>query len=188
MTDADAEDLRRTAGGDREAFERFVDRHEAGVLRYVRNVVADPDRAEDALQDTFVAAWRGAAGFRGEGSARAWLLTIARNAVRRQGRRRAGEPERFVPLDSLALTAGWGQPAADDDPARRLETRELVERGFRGLDAADREILVLRDLEGFTNEEAARTLGLSVAAVKSRLHRARLRFTGNLREVDHAAQ
>lgn len=185
LSHADAEELRLTATGDRDAFERFVERHQAGVLRYLLGTMADADRAEDALQETFIAAWRGAAGFRGSGPARAWLLAIARNAARRQVRRRAGEPARFVPLEELGVSAGWGAEGGDD-AERRLESRELVEQGFRGLDAEDREILILRELEGFSGEEVAAMLGITLAAAKSRLHRARLRFTAQLRRA-HAA-
>lgn len=176
----DADCLRRTAAGDAAAFEAFVGRHEAAVLRYLRGISADADRAEDALQETFIAAWRGAAGYRGGASARGWLLAIGRNALRRQHRRRAGEPAELLPLEALAREAGWGRDP-DDASLRRLEARERLERGFEGLSAEDREVLILRDLEGLSGEEAAAVLGIGLAAEKSRLHRARLRFTANLR-------
>jgi RNA polymerase sigma-70 factor (ECF subfamily) len=156
----------------------FLDRHEAAVLRYLRGIAPDPDAAEDALQETFVAAWRAAATFRSESSARGWLLTIARHALARQ-RRRVPAPEHMVSLEQLAQEAGWG---ATPSPGVEgvLEARDLVERGFAALSAEDREILILRELEGFSGEETARLLGLSLAAMKSRLHRARLRFTAAL--------
>lgn len=180
---SDAEVLRRTAAGDALAFEQLVDRHEAAVLRYIHGLTRDPDRAEDALQETFIAAWRSADSFRGGESARAWLLSIARNCLHRQFRRRVGEPQLHVSLHDLALEAGWGSEG--ETLAARIEARDLVEKGFTGLTAEDREVLILRDLEGFTGEEVAEMLGLTLAAVKSRLHRARLRFTGSLREVTH---
>jgi len=183
LSDADA--LRRTAAGDAAAFEAVVDRHEAAVLRYLRALADDADRAEDVLQETFIAAWRGAGSFRGGASARGWLLTIARHALHRQFRRQAGEPRHFETLESLAVEAGWG------DSGERLEqvldARETVATGFAGLSAEDREILVLRDLEEFSGEEVGRMLGLSLAAVKSRLHRARLRFVGNLKGGRHGS-
>jgi RNA polymerase sigma-70 factor, ECF subfamily len=181
LSDADA--LRRTAAGDVAAFEAVMARHEAAVLRYLRAVTDDADRAEDVLQETFIAAWRGAHSFRGGASARGWLLTIARHALNRQFRRHAGEPRHFEPLESLAVEAGWGD--AGDRLERLLEARETVAAGFAGLSAEDREILVLRDLEEFSGDEVGRMLGLSLAAVKSRLHRARLRFVGNLKGARH---
>jgi RNA polymerase sigma-70 factor (ECF subfamily) len=179
----DAELLERTAAGDRRAFERFVTAHEAAVLRFLRTRTADPAVAEDALQETFIAAWRSARTFRSDGSARAWLLAIARNAVRRQYRRPVGEPDAFEPLDAAAIRAGWGRDP-HDEWADRITAAQLLERGFRGLSPADREILVLRDLEGLSNEETAALLGASLPAVKSRVHRARLRFMESVRGID----
>ena len=179
-TDADL--LRRCAGGDREAFRPFMERHLPAVERFLRALGAEPDRLDDAAQETFVAAWRHASGFRGE-DARPWLLGIARNALRRTARRRAGEPSTHLPLEELAREAGWG---SDDEMARHLVARETVRAGFAGLEPTDREILVLRDLEGFTGSEAADLLGISLAAQKSRLHRARLRFMASVRARVHA--
>ena len=182
MTD-EPELLERAADGDRRAFEHFVRKHEGAVLRYIRTQTSDDDVAEEALQETFIAAWRHADGFRGDGSPRAWLLTIARNAVRRQYRRPAGAPETFEPLDSAAVRAGWGREP-EDRWTDRITAAQVVERGFTGLSPEDREVLVLRDLEGLGNEETAELLGLSVAAVKSRVHRARLRFMESVRRID----
>jgi len=180
--------LRRASGGDRESFDAFMERHAAPVFRFVALHVREPDRAEDVLQETFLAAWRGAGSFCGPGSARSWLLSIARRAALREGRLRAGEPVTSlaldsVPLDVLAREAGWGGDSGGEE--RRLEAKELVEAAFVALSPDDAEILVLRDLEGFSGEEVADLLGVSLAAVKSRLHRARLRFMTRIRELDH---
>lgn len=181
----DADTLARAAAGDRGAFEDFVREHEGAVLRYIRTRTGDPEVVEDALQETFIAAWRGAGTFRGDGSARGWLLTIARNAVRRQYRQPAGAPASFEPLDAVAVRAGWGRDP-DEEWTERIAARQTLERGFAALSPEDREVLVLRDLEGFGNEEVAGMLGLSLAAVKSRVHRARLRFMERVRGIDES--
>lgn len=181
----DAQTLGRVAGGDRDAFERFVRRHEGAVLRYIRTRSSDADVAEDALQETFIAAWRNAGGFRGGASARPWLLTIARNAVRRQYRRGAGQPAELEPLAEVAIGAGWGRDPAEEW-TDRIAAGEIVAKGFERLSADDREILILRDLEGFGNEEVGELLELSLAAVKSRVHRARLRFMESVRGIDES--
>jgi RNA polymerase sigma-70 factor (ECF subfamily) len=182
---SDAEILRQTAAGDHQVFEVFVARHEAAVHRYVRTLLQEPDRVDDVLQETFIAAWRGAGDFRGAGSARSWLLRIGRNAVLRQHRRHVGEPRAYVALHDLAREAGWGE-SGGSGVTDRLAARESVAAGFRGLKAAEREILILRDLEQFTGEEAAATLGITLAAQKSRLNRARLHFIANLKAAaDH---
>ncbi|HUP50266.1 MAG TPA: RNA polymerase sigma factor [Thermoanaerobaculia bacterium] len=177
---SDAELLARTAAGDREALEGLVSRHEAAVFRFARAVTGDHAAAEDVLQETFVSVWKHAGSFRGAESARGWILIIARNAAHRQFRRHAGEPESFQPLADLGAEAGWA--AHDPRLPERLADRQLVEMGFRDLAPEEREILILREVEGFSGDEVAGMLGLSVAAMKSRLHRARLRFLANVRE------
>jgi len=174
----------RIAAGDRDALAELVVRHEALVYRYARSLTSDPAAAEDAMQQAFLDVLKGAGTYRGAASVRAWLLTVTRHAAFRHARRRAGEPEHHVPLDALASLAGWG--ADPEDLAGRASDRALVRRALDRLDARSREIVVLRDLEGLSGDEAARVLGLSLAATKSRLHRARLELAAALRrEIPH---
>lgn len=182
MTAGDTDLLQRAAAGDALAFEAFVARHEASVFRYLQSLTRNATAAEDALQDAFVAAWRGAATFRGGTSARPWLLTIARHALHRQHRRRSGEPEAFESIDQLGLAADWGVDDSPLDRLVRLEDRARLARVLAALPDAERETLVLRDLEGLPGEEVARMTEVSLAAMKSRLHRARLRLAATLRE------
>ena len=156
-----------------------MERHAADVHRFLLSLGASPDDAEDALQDCFVSAWRSAEAFRGSGSARSWLLTIARNALHRHRRRRAGEPAGHEPLAILGERAGWGAETQFD---RRFEARDELERALEQLVEEEREVLVLRDLEGYSGQETAQVLGISLAAMKSRLHRARLHLMADLRE------
>lgn len=176
----DVELLRLTAAGDEEAFGVLVARHQAAVWRFVRSLVRDESRAEDALQETFLAVWKGAAGFRGDAGARTWIFTIARNALNRQFRGAAANADE-VPLGELGAEAGWGDGRAADDVMARADLRMLFERAIEALPAADREILMLRDVEGFSGEETASLLGLTLPAMKTRLHRARLRFAAEAR-------
>lgn len=176
----DRELLTAAARGDRAAFDGFVTRHQAAVFRYLRSAAADEADAEDALQEAFVGAWKGAASYRGGPSARGWILTVARNALSRAHRRRVGEPSSFEGIDELGLQAGWG---SGDDTLEGLARRDLLERALSSVPPDEREVLVLRELEGFSGDEVAEMLGLSLAAMKSRLHRARLRFVAALREV-----
>jgi RNA polymerase sigma-70 factor (ECF subfamily) len=182
MTEADDQHLLRAAShGDRTAFEDFLRRHEAAVFRLLKASTSCLADAEDALQEAFLAAWKNAGSYRGGPSARAWIMTIARNALRRAHRRRAGEPVDFEPIGELGLQAGWGR----DEALEGLARREVLERALDAIDGEAREVLVLRDLEGFSGDEVSEMLGISTAAMKSRLHRARLRFVSALREVTH---
>ncbi|MFO0696504.1 MAG: sigma-70 family RNA polymerase sigma factor [Polyangiales bacterium] len=179
---SDSELLARVAGGEKAAFHRFVRRHQAAVFRYLRALVRNEADAEDVLQQTFLAAFRGAAEARVEKTARAWLFTIGRHAAIRHGRLRAGEPSRHDSIDALGEEAGFADEAGTPEAeAARLEERALLERALESLSSEDREILVLRELEGLRGEEAAEVLGLGLDATKSRLHRARLRFQAAFR-------
>jgi RNA polymerase sigma-70 factor (ECF subfamily) len=177
----DTELISRAARGDAAAFGELVARHQAAVFRLTRTLTRDPAAAEDALQEAFLAAWRGAKGFRGDSSPRAWLLAIARNAARRGFRRRAGEPLRMESLDTLAAAAGWRGDADPEGLLLRRRRREALQAALDALHVQDREILIVRELEGLSGEETARVLGIGLAAVKSRLHRARLRLAARLR-------
>ncbi len=183
LTESDAELLQRAAAGGAAAFETFVERHQAAAYRLIRAIAPGPADAEDALQETFLACWRSAGTFAGGASARHWVLTIARNAARRLYRRKRGEPADFVSLDELGREAGWGGGGAGPPAAwdARAEARETLEAALMTLTPEEREILIMRDLEGLSGEETAHALHLTVPAMKSRLHRARLRLAAALR-------
>jgi RNA polymerase sigma-70 factor (ECF subfamily) len=113
------------------------------------------------------------------------MLSIARHALHRLHRRRVGEPGAFLPLHELGVRADWG---VEDSPLDRLtarEDRERLARALACLPEAERETLVLRDLEELPGEEVARMTGVTLAAMKSRLHRARLHLAGALKEQCH---
>jgi RNA polymerase sigma-70 factor, ECF subfamily len=176
----DAELLARSAEGDDAAFAEFVVRHRAAVYRFVGLLLHDRQLAEEILQDTFVQAWRHASSARVELGASAWLLTIARNAAARRWRQAAAAPT--VSLTTLGSEAGFADPAASPVAfAQLLESRAIVHEALAALLPADREVLVLRELEQRSGDEVAIVLGLSLEAMKSRLHRARLRLVAELR-------
>lgn len=168
----DEELVRRSGAGDREAFEMLVTRHEAALYRFALRTCGGEREGEDALQDGLLAAWRGAAGFRGESAARTWLFQVVVNACHRRHRRRAGDPGEPEPMD-----AAQHVPQDESSPEDRAGAREAgraIDRALASLPAESREVLLLRDVEGLSGEETAAALGVSLAAMKSRLHRARL--------------
>jgi RNA polymerase sigma-70 factor (ECF subfamily) len=184
---ADLTLLSRTAAGDRDAFDALVARHHAAVQRLARTLTRSAAAADDVTQETFLSAWRHAGSFQGTGSVRGWLLTIAHHAAGRHLRRKAGEPADPLPLEDLGLAAGYGaEPAAEtptpETDVAEAERRRALKAALDALPDADREILVLRDLEGLTGPEAAEALGLTLAAMKTRLHRARLKLMAALHE------
>jgi RNA polymerase sigma-70 factor (ECF subfamily) len=184
--------LARCRDGDRAAFAVFVRRHQGAVLRLCRALTSSSADAEDAAQETFVQVWRALSSNdgdkRGDASVKAWLFTIARHAAYRRHRRRVGEPTHTDGLDvvdtapvawgALGEAAGWGQ-----DPEARaaaVEKKACVQLALQRLSEGDREVIVMRDVLGLSGDEAARALGLSLAAEKSRLHRARLALMAHL--------
>lgn len=176
----DEELLKRTAAGEREAFDELVVRHQAAVFRFARAATDGPAAAEDVLQETFLAAWRAAGTFQGRSAVRTWLLTIARNQAWHHRERAGRIPVDDVPLPELGEAAGWGDESPEAG-ALRSQRRGRLARALEALEPDDREILVLRELEELTGEETAAALGIGLAAMKSRLHRARLRLAAELR-------
>lgn len=177
--------IQQSGEGDREAFSALMQRHQAAVLRLCRALARSPEAAEDVFQETFLAAFRHASGFRTDSSVRTWLFTIARNKAARHYRLKVGEPANPASLESLGLEAGWG---IEENPLAQLEAAELrgaLKDALDQLPEEDRTVLVLRDLEGLSGKEAADVLGVEIPALKSRLHRARLKLMGALRREYH---
>ena len=175
--------IKIAASGDSSAFGTIVNRHAGAVLRLARALTSDLTLAEDVAQQTFMAAFRAVSGFRGEASPRTWLLTITRNTALRMRAQHAKEEPEEAPLSLLGAEAGWGAP----DPetlAILAERQQLLARALASLSPQDREVLILRDIEQLTGEEAAHVLGVQLRAMKSRLHRARLRLAVALRELN----
>lgn len=181
---SDEDLLRRSAAGDRDAFADLARRHQSSLYRFALRSCGGEREAEDALQDALLAAWRGAAGFRQDASARTWLFQVLVHACRRRRRRRSGEPARHDPMEEAGAV-----PAAEGHPEVRVAARQLghaIDEALAAMTPEAREVLVLRDVDGLPGEEAAAALGLSLAAMKSRLHRARLELKQRLeRRLGH---
>jgi RNA polymerase sigma-70 factor (ECF subfamily) len=158
--------------GDRSAFDRLVDRHGGALYRFATRQCGSSRDAEDAVQDGLLAAWRGAATYRGESSTRSWLFQIVLHACRRRQRRRAGEPTSHATMEEAETVADGGARA--DEAAAGRQAGEALSRALAGLPEESREVLLLRDVEGMSGPEAAAILGIGLPAMKSRLHRARL--------------
>lgn len=167
--------------GEESAFDVLVARYRGRLYHIALAITGDAAIAEDVLQETLLAVYRSASTFRGV-AFRAWLFTIARHQATRTRRRPIPIPIEDDALASLGEAAGWG--ASDDLGEKDLQDR--LARALAGLDAADREILVLRDLEERSGHETAEALEITVQAMKSRLHRARLRLAAALRGEHHA--
>lgn len=169
-----------------DGFAAIAAEHRDAVFRFCFAMTQDRATAEDVTQETFLSAYRGFAEFKGEASIRTWLFTIARRAATRSARRRAGEPAGFEPLESLGQQAGWGQPAAQEAVVLGEERRTRLRDALATLPQLDREVIVLRDVYEMTARETAAVMKVSEAAVRTRLHRARLKLIGAVRKGDSA--
>jgi len=162
--------------GDRKALEALVKQHEARVYRFGRHMCRDTHDAEEVLQETFLAMTRSLADYRGAASLSTWLYSIARSFCIKKRRRSKFAPEYIESLNGEADAA----PLAVADPGRApdeavaaAQLKATLDRAIATLRPMYREVLVLRDVEGLTAPEVSESLGITVQAVKSRLHRAR---------------
>jgi len=152
--------------GDLQAFEALVRRHQDSAYRVALRMLGSKADAEDTAQEALVQAWRRLSTFRGESAFSTWLYRIVTN--RCLNVRAARRPMEALP-DVLMNR--------DGDPPEALERSERLHalaHGLLELSAEQRAALVLRELEGLSYEEIAQVLGVSVPAVKGRIHRARL--------------
>ncbi len=163
------------------AFYGLVERYEARIWSFAARMCRSTEDAKDVVQETFLAAFRAIRDFRGEAKLGTWLFRIAANACLKQRRRGKYEPERELSLDEfMPAGPGGSKPEIPDwsqSPQAAFhnqELREVLEEGIARLPEPYRVVLALRDVEGFSAEETGEILALSVAAVKTRLHRARL--------------
>jgi RNA polymerase sigma-70 factor (ECF subfamily) len=182
------------ASGDRD-FADLVEQHRAELHAHCYRMLGSVHDADDALQETLLRAWRGAAGLRDTGAARSWLYSIATNVclTELERRRRRGLPHDFgpavdghTPPGAPAAESTWIEPYPDESiglpagpaaPEANYEQREGVELAFvaalQHLGANQRAVLLLREVLGFSAQEAAAMLKTTVASVNSALQRAR---------------
>ena len=166
--------------GDAVAFEKLVRENGGRMLAVARRFLRNDDEAADAVQEAFISAFRNIGRFEGKSLLTTWLHRIVVNASLMKLRNRARRPD--VSLDSLLPTFDhtghhtqgvprWRHNPADDLLAQ--ETKQLVREAIDKLPDDFRTIVILRDLEEYSTEEAAEALGIAAGAAKVRLHRAR---------------
>jgi RNA polymerase sigma-70 factor (ECF subfamily) len=190
--------LTRARAGDEDAFRELTGPYQRELQLHIYRIVGSTQDAEDLLQETLLAAWRGLGRFEGNASVRTWLYRIATNRsldALRASRRRPGEgrtpplpePTRFdepVSLEPYPDVLLERIPDAAPGPEARYETREAIALAFivglQHLPPQQRAVLVLRDVMGFRAAEVAEMLETSPAAVNSLLRRAREAFESRL--------
>ena len=182
----------RAAAGEERAFEQLVSRYQARVFRLACRLTDDEGEAKDVLQETFLAVYRGLPSFRGDSRFSTWLYRITTNAALMHRRARARRPieslEAFLPRFEADGTH-CGEPVdllAASRADELLDRKLLAEKARAGLERLPeiyRDAFVLRDLEEMPTAEVAELLGIDAAAVRQRVHRARLMLRGYLSDL-----
>lgn len=181
---ADEALVARAQGKDVAAFEELLGRYEEKLYRLAMRFVRNESDAQEILQDVFLSAWRKLPGFEGRAQFGSWMYRVTVNAALMFLRSRNRHPE--VMLEDmepgvLSKTTEGSVHGLNEDWSRRpdeqLQSEELRRHIQTAVDALPdglRTVFLVRDVEGLSTEETAELLGLSLPAVKTRLHRARL--------------
>jgi RNA polymerase sigma-70 factor, ECF subfamily len=202
--------------GDADAFATLVDRHSPAMIRVAMAYVPTRAAAEEAVQETWIAVMRGIDGFEGRSSLKTWVFRILTNVAMRSGARErrsmpfsalaqaedTGEPtvdpDRFLPADHELFPGHWAiMPARWPTPEEGLlagETRDVIAAAIAELPAAQRTVIALRDVEGWSSEEVSEALEITPGNQRILLHRARSRvrnaiesYYGAVEEIDYDA-
>jgi RNA polymerase sigma-70 factor (ECF subfamily) len=176
----DRELLEAARRGDAQAVEQLLERYEKNIFRFGLRMCGSESDAKDVLQETLLAAFKGLPEFRGEAEISTWLYQLARSFCTKSRRLRAGEPATTASLDQPAARAAASSEALPDARAHAREIGQALQAALLGLSERHREVVILKDVEGLSAEEIAQVLGEDLAAVKSRLHRARLELRASL--------
>ncbi len=193
----DDELLAALRDGDADAFATLVDRHSPAMIRVAMAYVPTRAAAEEAVQETWIAVMRGLDGFEGRSSLRTWIFRILTNIAMRAGPRE----RRSVPFSALARAEDGGEPTVDPDrflpadheqfaghwlvmpmpwptPEEGLlagEVRDVIAAAINALPVAQRTVIALRDVEGWSSDEVCEALEISAGNQRILLHRARSR-------------
>jgi RNA polymerase sigma-70 factor (ECF subfamily) len=185
---SEAELLAGLQAGDSAAYRKLVELNSANVYHVALKLLGDEQEAEDVLQETFLNAFRSIDRFEGRSKLSTWLYRIAYNAslmrLRKRGQMTAfsldqpSSAEEEMDLHESRYLVDWSQ--VPDDQLLTAEARREMERAITDLPETLRSAFVLRDVQGLSGTETAEVLGITVQAVKNRLHRARLRLRERL--------
>jgi RNA polymerase sigma-70 factor (ECF subfamily) len=178
---AEAKFIERLRQGEAAAFEELVTERSGEIYGLLFRLTENSEEARDLTQETFLRAFQSIGGFRGEADLRTWIYRIAINQARNRWRWwRRRRRDSTVSLDATqgrsnqTLIETLAESSENPEQQTLAHERELVLRSaLQKVGRAYRETLILRDIEGFTYEEIATTLGINVGTLKSRLARGR---------------
>jgi RNA polymerase sigma-70 factor (ECF subfamily) len=174
--------LERCRAGDDLAWEALVRKFQGRVYSVGYHYLRNAEEARDVAQEIFIRIYRRLDTFEGERFV-PWMLSLARNACIDRLRRKKARP----PLSDLPLDEGPEIAASDRDPEELADAearKRLLYRAMEGLSEKNREIILLKEIQGLKLEEISTMLGLPIGTVKSRSNRARLELAAKVRRLD----
>lgn len=172
--------MEEARSGKPEAVDALLSRYAKSIYRFGLRMCGTEADAQDVLQETLLAAFKGLEDFRGDAQLSTWLYQVARSFCIKKRRRRAGEPASMDSTEDAKVRAMPSLAPAPEQKAQSAQLGEALATAMAALSPEYREVIVLRDVEGLSAEEAARVVGIEVGALKSRLHRARMEMRGHL--------
>ena len=168
----------RAQAGDTGAFDELVRRYTSIVYRILYKILRHDEDTQDALQDTFVSAYRALPRFRQDARFSTWIYRIATNAALMKARaRKTNLVSLDHPTEDPDAQSAWELPdwsATPDEEIMTGETRRIMEDAIQALPPEQRAAFVLHDIQDLSSAETAQAMGITVSAVNSRLHRARV--------------
>ena len=186
--DDEARLVERLKAGDEQALESIFNLYSSKLYSVAQRILGDAADAEEAVQDVFWTAYRKAKSFQGNSQFSTWLYRLTVNAalgkIRRGRRNRENPYDEFFPKfekdghHSVRPVVDWSDTL--EEKYARQEIRQMLVQALDQLKPLDKSVVVLSDLEGMSDKEIARITDLTVSAVKTRLHRARLFLRGKL--------
>lgn len=176
--------------GNSEAFEKIFRKYKGKIYSVAFRYLHNPEEASDAVQETFIDAFKFLYAFRGKSSLSTWLVRICLNRCWHNRKKRQEQLSYEVPLDkeidtgrsTVKIELADISPMPHEEVERRQELAHLM-KAIDSLKKKHREIIVLKDLEGYSYEECAGILSISEGTVMSRLHRARKNLLKKLRSI-----
>ena len=190
MERSDGELVRDVRRGDREAFRELVERYQRKIVSVALGMVQNPEDAMEIAQDTFIKAYENLENFKGESSFYTWLYRIAFNRAidfRRRERRTptVGLEDRPSGNESGERYGDFLKEERATDPFHETESHEIGERVTQAIDELTpdhKAVILLREVEGLSYEEISRVMRCSKGTVMSRLHYARKKLQGKLKD------
>ena len=196
--------------GDADAFASLVDRHSPAMIRVAMAYVPSRAAAEEAVQETWIAVMRGIDAFEGRSSLKTWIFRILTNVAMRAGARErrsvafsalaeaedtglpSVDPDRFLPADHALFPGHWAiMPTRWPAPEEGLlagETRAMIAAAIAELPVAQRTVIGLRDIEGWSSEEVSEALEITAGNQRVLLHRARSRVRNAIEDYYGAVE